>query len=146
MRSTWLAALCIGATFLQIGHAQGRGTPAPPTPGPMLADGTIDLDTPDFSLSLVRSSQTVASLKPKAARDFDFTPGDILVARSQNGYHHLGDLELRVRSAGSAWKSYSTSVARAPVTPMSVSSVSRPAFARKLLNRRSGPASSASPP
>ena len=84
----------------------------------MLNDGTIDFDTPDFTLTLVRSSQTVASLKPKGAAGFDFTPGDLLVARSQNGYHHLGDLELRVRRGGGDWKSYSTAVARAPVTPL----------------------------
>jgi len=87
----------------------------------MLADGIVELDTPDFSLALVRSSQTVASLKPKAARDFDFTPGDLLVARSQNGYHHLGDLEFRIRSGGSAWRTYSTAVARAAVTPLPAS-------------------------
>ena len=121
MKRILLGALCIGAAFLQIGHAQGRANQPPPTPGPMLADGTINLDTPDFSLALVKSSQTVASLKPKTARDFDFTPGDLLVARSQNGYHHLGDLELRVRQSGSAWKSYSTSVARTPVTPLPTS-------------------------
>ena len=40
----------------------------------MLEQGTMDLDTPDFTLSLVRSSQTVAALKPKNAGGFDFTP------------------------------------------------------------------------
>ena len=79
----------------------------------MLDDGTIDFDTPDFTLTLARSSQTAASLTPKGAPGFDFTPGDLLVARSQNGYHHLGDLELRVRRIGGDWKSYSTAVARA---------------------------------
>lgn len=90
----------------------------PPAPGPMLKEGTVDFDTPDFALSLVRSSQTVAALKPKVAKDFDFTPGDILVPRSEDGYHHLGDIELRVRSGGGAWKSYSTAVARTPVTAL----------------------------
>jgi hypothetical protein len=92
----------------------------PPTPGPMLADGTMILETPEFNLTLVRSSETVASLKPKriAKGDeaFDFAPGDLLVARSQNGYYHLGDLDLRVRAGTEGeWKSYSTSAARTPV-------------------------------
>src|SRR5262245_28455179 len=60
-----------------------------PTPGPMLEQGYLDLDTPAFSLRLVRSSQTVAALKPKSAEDFDFTPGDLLVRRSKDGYYHL---------------------------------------------------------
>src|SRR5437879_8397898 len=62
--------------------AQERAHKEPPTPGPMLAQGRITLDTPEFTLDLVRSSQTVAGLKPKAAPEFDFTPGDLLVERS----------------------------------------------------------------
>jgi len=42
----------------------------PATPGPMLEQGYLDLDTPAFSLRLVRSSQTVAALRPKGAGDF----------------------------------------------------------------------------
>ena len=56
--------------------AQERAHKEPPTPGPMLAQGRITLDTPEFTLDLVRSSQTVAGLKPKVAPEFDFTPGD----------------------------------------------------------------------
>lgn len=88
----------------------------PPVPGPMLSQGTAQFDTPEFSLSLVRSSQTVAALRPKGAGDFDFTPGDLLVARSNNGYFHLGDLTLRLRTGNSSeWKNYSTAAARQPV-------------------------------
>lgn len=97
--------------------AQERKVPA--APGPMLSQGMIDLDTPDFDLSLVRSSQTVAGLKPKGADGFDFTPGDLLVERSQNGYYHLGDLNLRLRKGNSGeWKNYSTAVTRTPVTAL----------------------------
>lgn len=88
----------------------------PPTPGPMLAQGTMQFDTPDFVLTLVQSSQTVGALKPKGAGDFDFTPGDLLIARSQNGYFHLGDITLRLRAGESGdWKNYSTATARQPV-------------------------------
>jgi len=88
----------------------------------MLDQGTAAFDTPEFSLSLVRSSQTVAALKPKGANGFDFTPGDILVERSKDGYYHLGDLNLRVRKGTSGeWKSYSTALARKPVTALSAS-------------------------
>jgi hypothetical protein len=91
----------------------------PATPGPMLKGGTVVLETPDFTLTLVNSSQTVAALKPKGVEGFDFTPGDLLVERSQDGFYHLGDLDLRLR-AGSAgeWKSYSTAMARAPMTAL----------------------------
>ena len=102
--------------------AQERAHKEPPTPGPMLAQGRITLDTPEFTLDLVRSSQTVAGLKPKVAPEFDFTPGDLLVERSKDGYYHLGDLNLRVRIGNSgAWKNYSTSVARQPVIALPAS-------------------------
>jgi hypothetical protein len=100
--------------------AQERRPQVPPTPGPMLAEGTVDLDTPEFALSLVRSSQTVAALKPKGADGFDFTPGDLLVERSQNGFYHLGDLDLRLGNSGD-WKSYSTAVERQPVLALPAS-------------------------
>ena len=94
-----------------------------PTPGPMLADGMMKLDTPDFDLMLVRSSQTVAALKPRTASNFDFTPGDLLVARSQNGYFHLGDITFRLRSNSSEeWKNYSTAQSRTPVKALTISS------------------------
>src|SRR5215467_287393 len=95
---------------------------AAPTPGPMLEQGFLDLDTPAFSLQLVRSSQTVAVLKPKGAGDFDFTPGDLLVERSKDGYYHLGDIDLRLRSGNSGeWQSYSTALARKPVAALPAS-------------------------
>ncbi len=87
-----------------------------PGPGPMLEQGRLELDTPDFALSLVRSSQTMAALRPKGADAFDFTPGDLLTARSRDGFYHLGDIDLRLRPEGtSEWKGYSTALARMPV-------------------------------
>jgi len=99
--------------------AQAEKEKTPPVPGPMLSQGMIELETPDFKLTLVRSSQTVAALKPKNANDFDFTPGDLLIARSHDGYMHLGDITLRLRAGDSGeWKNYSTSAARNPVTAL----------------------------
>jgi hypothetical protein len=94
----------------------------PPVAGPMLDQGTIDIHTADFDLTLVRSSQTIAALKPRVAPEFDFTPGDLLVERSQNGYFHLGDITLRLRTAASAeWNNYSTANERTPVKPLATS-------------------------
>jgi hypothetical protein len=105
-----------------IGAAQQPAKKKPPVPGPMLEQGIQNYDTSDFTLSLVRSSQTVAALKPKGADGFDFTPGDLLIARSQNGFFHLGDITLRLRTDDSArWANYSTSIARTPVRALSAS-------------------------
>jgi hypothetical protein len=117
--SLFLSMVCGGAS---IAGAQGALEKKPPTPGPMLAQGTVTYDTPDFTVSLVRSSQTVAALQPKGADGFDFTPGDLLIARSQNGYFHVGDITLRVRVGDSGdWKNYSTAAARTPVRALPAS-------------------------
>ena len=106
----WIVGMAIAAQ-------EGAAKKAPPVPGPMLEQGFEKIDTPDFELSLVRSSQTVAALKPKGADGFDFTPGDLLVARSKDGYYHLGDLDLRLRVGTSGeWKDYSTAHERKSLT------------------------------
>src|ERR1700722_3178026 len=105
-----LGAISTGAS------AQRASNKPAPALGPMLDQGIVSYDTPDFTLSLVRSSQTVAALKPKGADGFDFTPGDLLTARSRDGYFHLGDITLRLRAGDSGdWKNYSTATARTPV-------------------------------
>lgn len=114
-----LAAVSVlSGEFLLHGGQGADGRPGT-TPGPMLADGFIHLQTPEFDLTLVRSSQTVAALKPRGTENFDFTPGDLLVERSQSGYFHLGDITVRLRSSGeNEWKNYSTSIVRTPVRPL----------------------------
>jgi len=119
MQSTysWILIATLGA----VANAQSS---APPqlTSGPMLDGGILTLDTPEFTLKLVRSSQTVAALQPKADLHFDFTPGDLLSQRSQNGYYHLGDLDLRIRRGASGpWVGYSTALSRTPVTAIPTS-------------------------
>ncbi len=84
--------------------------------GSMLDQGLVSYETPELSLRLVRSSGTVAGLEPKGGDGFDFTPAELLAARSTDGYYHLGDLDLRLREAGTAqWRGYSTAVERHPV-------------------------------
>ena len=61
----FLLVLCLILALYEKSGAQERAHKVPPTPGPMLAQGTITLDTPALTLDLVRSSQTVAALKPK---------------------------------------------------------------------------------
>jgi hypothetical protein len=81
--------------------------------------GTTEIDTPDFRLTLVKAYQTVAALRIKNGDDFDFTPADRLEKRSGDGFYHLGDLTLRVRSASTGfWQEYSTAKMRKPVIPL----------------------------
>jgi len=88
-----------------------------------LDQGLIEFDTPEFTLKLVRASQTIAALQPKGTDGFDFTPADLLERRAADGFHHLGDITLRVRPAGSAeWQSYSTAHARKLIKALPTSS------------------------
>lgn len=116
-RNRFVTAL-LACALLAVPHLAGAQLPATrlAPPGPMLAQGILHKQTLHFHLDLVRSSQTVAALKPIGSRGFDFTPGDRLLARSTNGYYHLGDLDLRLRiGADGPWQSYSTAFHREPV-------------------------------
>lgn len=118
IRNAFCAALLL---LCAVAWAQMPHKPAP-SPGPMLDQGIVTLDTPQFTLKLVRSSQTVAALLPKGEDGFDFTPGDLLVERTRDGYYHLGDLDLRLRVGSSGtWQGYSTALHREPVTALPVS-------------------------
>jgi len=153
-----VAAAALAATVWLAPHVQGqaqgqgRGNQPPPPPPTLGLDaGTLDFDTPSFTLKLVKASQTIAALEPKgvptytptptpargrgagaagtaaaatppqppAPLRFDFTPADRLPQRAADGYHHLGDLTLRLRRPGAAgWDTYDTATARQPVTPL----------------------------
>jgi hypothetical protein len=94
--------------------AQRGAPPAPATLG--LEQGLLEFQTRDFTLKLVKASQTVAALQPKGADGFDFTPADRLEARASDRFNSLGDLTFRARQGTSgAWQDYSTSAARHPV-------------------------------
>ena len=73
-----------------------------------LENGTLDFDTPDFTLKLIKDSQTIAALQPKGAKGmdaetpFDFTPADQLTARQGDRFNHLGDIHRRIDSRGLA--------------------------------------------
>ncbi|RNL52140.1 DUF5695 domain-containing protein [Pedobacter jejuensis] len=89
-----------------------------------LEQGFLTFDAGDFNLKLVKSSQTVAGLRPKTINDFDFVPSDSLKVRSSDGLYHLGDINLKLRIGDDpTWKSYSTAAKRNPVKNLSVPNV-----------------------
>jgi len=57
------------------GQQGGRGAQTPPPPPTLgLEDGTLDFDTLDFTLKLVKASQTIAALEPKGVPTYTPTP------------------------------------------------------------------------
>ncbi|HWT65235.1 MAG TPA: DUF5695 domain-containing protein, partial [Terracidiphilus sp.] len=108
-----------------------------PKMGPLFDQGVARYETPELKLTVMKSSGTAAGLEarlPEAenkpapgdrgqARDsaYDFTPYDLLAARSVDGYFHLGDLNLRLRAVGNtAWQDFSTALQRRPVVALPV--------------------------
>ena len=80
-----------------------------------LEQGLAEFDTADFHIKLVKASQTLASLEPRSAAGFDFTPADRLNVRAANGFYHLGDIIFTLRLGNGLWRTYSTALERKPV-------------------------------
>lgn len=115
-----LFILCVSVPLWLSFAQQPSPTPLAPTLG--LEQGYLEFDTPDFKVKLVKASQTIASLQPKGADGFDFTPADRLERRAANGYHHLGDLTLRLRTGNTGpWQKYDTAEARKAVQSLPAS-------------------------
>ncbi|KAI0694411.1 hypothetical protein BC835DRAFT_1005706 [Cytidiella melzeri] len=93
------------------------------TPTLGLSDGFISLSTSQFTLQLVKDSQTLYSLTTKnGSSGFNFIPTDQMTARQYNGNYHIGDITFRARQVGStAWILGDTSTARRTVTVVSPS-------------------------
>ena len=115
----WLSVFVLfcGTMSLTKAPAQGPGR-ANVTPTLGLDQGTLDFDTGDFNLKLVKASQTIAALEPKGAKGlgdvpFDFTPADQLHARDGDRFNHLGDLTLRIKQGEGDWRDMSTASAQA---------------------------------
>ena len=69
--------------------------------------GVRTIETPNFSLKLGKVSGVAVNMLPKGHGGFDFLPSDRLEARWGDGFVHLGDINLRVRSVGAgAWQDY----------------------------------------
>lgn len=112
-RQFFLATFILAFGFSVFAQTPTR-TPSPtPTPTLGLENGFDEYQTPEFTLKLVKSSQTVAALMPKNGNGFDFTPADFLEKRASNNFYHLGDLRFSVRVQGTTeWKNYSTAANR----------------------------------
>ncbi|WP_200919867.1 DUF5695 domain-containing protein [Duganella sp. Leaf126] len=94
------------------GNATAAAQPAPVYP----AVATRAYGTRQFLLALRQDTQTLARLDPVSEPAFDFVPGARSAERQFDGYAHIGDLNLRLRSgAEPAWRDYASSRSRRPI-------------------------------
>lgn len=77
--------------------------------------------TSDFSLEVLKESQTAAVLSPKIDPEFDFLPSELLETRSRDSLYHLGDINLMIRTSDSeSWESFTSAYNRVPVQALSI--------------------------
>jgi len=104
-----LAALLLAATPLDLAasraHAQEPAAPAKKVFKPIARTG---YRTAQFRLDLRTDTQTLARLSPTADAGFDFVPGAREAERQGDGYVHVGDIHLRLRTEGGAWRDFSS--------------------------------------
>lgn len=120
-RSLGVLFLC----FMVVSNSFSQKPKRPELPSTLgLNQGFVEFETEDFFIKIVKSSQTLAALIPKDKEtdNFDFTPYDKLEDRDSDGFFHLGDLTMRIRSGNEErWNSYSTAAKRQPVNNLQVS-------------------------
>lgn len=92
-----LALLLVTTATLPI-DAQPK--PARPAYRPIVQTA---IRTPAFRAALRTDTQTLARLSPAAEPGFDFVPGAREAERAGDGYVHIGDIHLRVRTNDGAW-------------------------------------------
>ena len=120
--SVFILILCVSLPLWLVYAQQPTPSPTPLPPTLGLEQGYLEFDTPEFKLKLVKASQTIAALQPKGSDGFDFTPADRLDRRAANGFHHLGDLTLHLRTSnGGAWQKYDTADTRKAIQALPVS-------------------------
>lgn len=81
--------------------------------------GELSLKSRQFNIGILKSSQTLSSLKLIGDNDFDYSPAKYLKIRSANGFYHLGDLNIRLRTENTQeWQFYSSASKRAAVSSL----------------------------
>jgi hypothetical protein len=110
-----LLTLLLATTATLSGVAQPK--PAKPSYRPI---AQTELRTPTFRLALRTDTQTLSRLSPTVDPTFDFTPGAREAERAGDGYVHIGDINLRLRTPGGAWIDFASAHRRQPTRPLPV--------------------------
>ena len=77
---------------------------------------TTSLRVGALRLILRRDTQTLAGLSPLAEPTFDFVPGTREAERQGDGYNHVGDIDIRLRIPGGAWRDFASAHRRRAIT------------------------------
>ncbi len=112
--AAWIAStLCLLSAIC--GATVTRSSPGATTPAVALREVRVG----NFLVGLRRDTQTLARFSPLSEPGFSFVPLP-QVARSGDGYNHLGDLHLRVREDRGAWRDFDSSRTRRAIRELPV--------------------------
>ncbi|TCS13749.1 DUF5695 domain-containing protein [Caulobacter sp. BK020] len=110
-----LATTPLGLSATGLARAE-ESAPAPQPPKKVFAPiARTTYRTAQFRLDLRTDTQTLARLSPTADAGFDFVPGAREAERQGDGYVHVGDIHLRLRTEGGAWRDFSSAHQRKPI-------------------------------
>ena len=117
LRPLALVALLLATTPFsfdasRLAHAQEPAAPVKKVYAPIAKTA---YSTAKFSLDLRTDTQTLARLSPIGDKTFDFTPGGREPERAGDGYVHVGDIHIRLRTEGGAWQDFSSAQQRKPI-------------------------------
>ncbi|WP_437921814.1 DUF5695 domain-containing protein [Sphingobacterium sp. LRF_L2] len=84
--------------------------------------GSSNFKLSQLNVGILKSSQTLSSLKLTSDERFDYTPDELLTKRDRNKFYHLGDINLSIRPIGeNSWTAYSSARVRESVKPLKAS-------------------------
>jgi hypothetical protein len=120
LRLLALTALLLATTPLGLSATSlARAAESAPAPAPakkvFAPIARTTYRTALFRLDLRTDTQTLARLSPTADAGFDFVPGAREAERQGDGYVHVGDIHLRLRTEGGAWRDFSSAHQRKPI-------------------------------
>ncbi len=121
LRPLALTALLLATTPLNLNldPSAWAETPAAAPAKPVYAPiARTAYRTAQFHLDLRSDTQTLARLSPVGEPGFDFTPGGREAERAGDGYVHVGDIHLRIRTPGGSWRDFSSAHQRRPIRPL----------------------------
>ncbi|MEH3159760.1 MAG: DUF5695 domain-containing protein [Sphingomonas taxi] len=101
----------LAAILLLAGAAAPAAGPVRPAPA---------IRTTAFAIGTLRGAlrsdtQTLARLSPAAEPEFSFVPTARERERAGDGYNHLGDIDIRLRNPGGAWRDFASAHRRRPI-------------------------------
>ncbi|MBO9724081.1 MAG: hypothetical protein J7530_06880 [Novosphingobium sp.] len=109
------AMLPTTVAYAEEGEAQSPQAQPKPVYPPI---AKTEMATPVFDLALRADTQTLAHLSPKGNTAFDFVPAGREPERAGDGYVHIGDIHIRLKTAGSSWQDFSSAHARKQIAAL----------------------------